>query len=233
MCVAEFLGIHDAEMATPAFVYAGSLRSVRRFLNGFCSRRECVPEILEDTANALEYLHKKGLVHMELTQDTLTVDDAGRVQISGACLPRHAKLPDTTSRSVQAGDFVYLAPEVLRGEEYSSCADIYSFGLLILELAHGDVSSVFQEQRQMLLGDFIRDVNTETMLKLSETVEIFTIKTRALICNCLEINKKDRPEMTEVVEYANYIKGEDEAMGRLPSRRSRPVIKRNFPLTKL
>ena len=77
--IAEFLGIHNAEMATPAFVYAGSLRSVRRLLNSFCCKRECVPEILEQTASALEYLHNKGMVHMELTQNTLTVSSVSHL----------------------------------------------------------------------------------------------------------------------------------------------------------
>jgi len=71
--IAEFLGIHNAESSSPAFVYRGALTSVRKFMNTFCSKREEVPELLMGTVCGLEYLHNKGIVHMELTQDTITV----------------------------------------------------------------------------------------------------------------------------------------------------------------
>ncbi|XP_045165820.2 uncharacterized protein LOC123529516 isoform X2 [Mercenaria mercenaria] len=218
--IAEFLGIHNAETITPAFVYGGDLKSVRRSLSGFCNKRESVPNMLLETACGLEYLHNKGLVHMELSQDTITVDETGTVQLTGACLPRFAKLPFDTER-IDTGDFVYLAPEVLRGEKYEAFADIYSFGLLILELVQTEISVVFKEQRKMTLCDFIRTVNPEEMLKLDAVVEVFTVKTRALIVNCLEIDKENRPQMCEVVEYTSYIGSEADALAKLPSRRSR------------
>lgn len=71
--VAEFLGIHNAEASSPAFVYRGALRPVRQYLNTFCNKRDEVPELLLGIVCGLEYLHNKGLVHMELTQDTVTV----------------------------------------------------------------------------------------------------------------------------------------------------------------
>ncbi|KAL4226499.1 hypothetical protein ACF0H5_014484 [Mactra antiquata] len=224
-CVAEFLGIHNAETRTPAFVYDGELRSVRRYFHTFCSKRDIVPEIITETALGLEYLHVKGLVHMELNQDTVTVNEQGSVQLSGACLPRNAKLPFDTE-TTETGNFVYLAPEVLRGEKYEPFADIYSFGLFVLELAHVDVPVTFIDQRKMTLCDFIRDVNPETMLKLEETVEIFTNKTRALIFNCLDLDKLCRPLMSEVVEYASYIRLETDALSRLPTRKTRGRIRR-------
>lgn len=89
--VAEFLGIHNAEALTPAFVFNGDLKSVRKSLSGFCNRKECVPEILTGTACGLEYLHKKGLVHMELTQDTITVSNKTVQSLNSH--PTHIHLP--------------------------------------------------------------------------------------------------------------------------------------------
>ncbi|XP_060583775.1 uncharacterized protein LOC132739947 isoform X2 [Ruditapes philippinarum] len=218
--IAEFLGIHNAETITPAFVYEGDLKSVRRSLSAFCNKRESVPEILIETACGLEYLHTKGLVHMELSQDTVTMDEAGNVQLTGACLPRFAKLPFDTER-IDTGDFVYLAPEVLRGDKYEVFADVYSFGLFILELAQVEMPVVFREQRKMTLCDFIRTVDPEKMLNLEEVVEVFTNNTRALILNCLEIDKDNRPLMSEVIEYTSFIKNEKDALAKLPTRRSR------------
>lgn len=116
---------------------------------------------------------------------------------------------------------MYLAPEVLRGDKYEALADIYSFGLFILELTKVEMPVVFKEQRKMTMCDFIRTVNPEEMLDLEIAVEVFTIKTRTLIQNCLEVNKDYRPFMAEVVEYTSFIEGEKDALAKLPTRRSR------------
>ncbi|WAR25726.1 STE20-like protein [Mya arenaria] len=224
--IAEFLGIHNAETPTPAFVYDGDLRSLRKWLaTGFCSRRDLVPEMLLEVACGLEYLHNKGLVHMELTQDTITLDEEGNVRLTGACLPRHAHFPDYRE-TTEAGDFVYLAPEVLRKERYEPPADIYSFGLLVLEMIHYGVPAVFGSERRMTLYDFADKVNPEAMLNLDKTLEIFTIKTRALIINCLDKDPRERPCLKEVVEFTDLIKTEKEALDKFPTRRSKAVIKK-------
>ena len=165
---------------------------------------------------------------------SLQVDENGDVQLSGACLPRMAALPNDTETR-EAGNFVYLAPEVLRGHKYTASADIYSFGLFLLELGVAEVRGwVYRGQRQMTLCDFIRDVKPVTMLELEGLLQSFTIKTRALIENCLAIEKDDRPPMDEVVEYTLQIKTEEEALEKLPSRHSRGhVVKRNSKDTKL
>lgn len=228
--IAEFLGIHNTEAIVPAFVYNGLLKSARRFLNYFCNKRSCVPIILEQTASGLQYLHAKGLVHMELTQDTLTVDEDGIVRLTGACLPRIAKLPADTTWPAKT--FVYLAPEVLRGEIYDSSSDIYSFGLLVLELATICLPMVFVKEQNAALCDFIRNVNPQIMLKINEAVAAFTVKTKALVSNCLEIDKHCRPSIKDVVEYTSYIKNED-ALLLLSSRKARKPIKRGDSCTRL
>ena len=73
LCLAEFLGIHHIDAATPAFIYSGRLQSVSRFMNSCSNPARNYGRILNQTAIAIEYLHSKGLVHMELTKDSLTV----------------------------------------------------------------------------------------------------------------------------------------------------------------
>jgi len=122
---------------------------------------------------------------------------------------------------------VYLAPEVLGGERYEATADIYSFGLIVLELMHHKIPIVFRRERRMTLYDFASRVDPSTMLDLEKCLEIFTIKTRALIINCLDPVRNERPLMAEVVEYANELSTEKDALDRFMTRRSRaPVIKR-------
>ena len=80
--LAEFLGIHHTDTPTPAFVYDGSYWSLRRYIIETTSSRndgkseestKSSVSSLEETASGLDYLHNKRMVHMELTQDTVTV----------------------------------------------------------------------------------------------------------------------------------------------------------------
>ncbi|KAH3777653.1 uncharacterized protein LOC127844925 isoform X2 [Dreissena polymorpha] len=223
--VAEFLGIHNADAICPAFVYDGDLRSLRKTLaSTFLNMRELIPEVLLGVASGLEYLHNKGMVHMELTQDTVTVDEDGEVRLTGACLPRKAVFP-TYRESIYSGDFVHLAPEVLTGDVYKPTADIYAFGLLVIELTNNDMPKVFAKEREMTLYDFTERVQPDVMLNLEQTVNIYTVKTRALIENCLQMDPNDRPHMREVVEYTDNIKYELDALDKFPTRKTRAHVK--------
>ena len=71
--IAEFLGIYQTpDSETPVQLYNGHLLSLRRYVheNGAKCNKD---QLLLDTLSGLRYLHTKGLVHMELTLDTLTV----------------------------------------------------------------------------------------------------------------------------------------------------------------
>ena len=84
----------------------------------------------------------------------------------------------------------------------------------------------------MTLCDFVRDVDPDAMLELEGLLQSFTIKTRALIQNCLAIDKIERPPMDEVVEYTLLIKHEEEALEKLPSRHSRGHVVKRYPKDK-
>ena len=71
--LAEFLGIHHVDAGTPAFIYSGYLQSLTHYISKNQATPETCKRILVETATALQYLHSKGLVHMELTKDSLTV----------------------------------------------------------------------------------------------------------------------------------------------------------------
>ncbi|KAL3853540.1 hypothetical protein ACJMK2_017075 [Sinanodonta woodiana] len=160
--LAEFLGIHQTDTPAPAFVYDGSYWSLRRYLletmsskndGTYNERTKSSVSILEETASGLDYLHNKRMVHMELTQDTITVTSFGQVKLTGACLPRVPTLP-IDKVNIMTGDFVYLAPEVLRGDKYTFPADVYSFGILCAEVLTPTFIA-FRNEKKMPMYEFM------------------------------------------------------------------------------
>jgi serine/threonine protein kinase len=91
---------------------------------------------LSGISGDLERIHAEGKVHRNLHGGNLLFDCAtGNVRISDIDLygPCHENL----SPNQIYGVLPYTAPEVLRGENYTTASDIYSFGIIMNTLANG------------------------------------------------------------------------------------------------
>ncbi|KAL4425260.1 hypothetical protein ABPG75_009276 [Micractinium tetrahymenae] len=91
-----------------------------------------------DVARALNYLHSRGIVHMDLKSPNVLLTATGTAKICdvGFSRTKHNGLlqPD----NMQIGTFAWAAPEVLMGKPCSQCVDIYSMGVLMWELITGE-----------------------------------------------------------------------------------------------
>ena len=74
VAIAEFLGVyHQVDVPIPALIFAGKLMSVRNFIKTMPPDKLHENKLLVDILAGLQYIHSKGLVHLELTRDTVTV----------------------------------------------------------------------------------------------------------------------------------------------------------------
>ncbi|XP_039839181.1 serine/threonine-protein kinase BLUS1-like isoform X2 [Panicum virgatum] len=141
------------------FMAAGSLHSI--LSHGFPDGlpEPCVAVVLRDTLRALCYLHGQGRIHRDIKAGNILVDSDGSVKLAdfgvsasiyetapaaaASSGPAHAAPPAALGGSSScfndlAGTPYWMAPEVIHSHVgYGIKADIWSFGITALELAHG------------------------------------------------------------------------------------------------
>ncbi|KAI7817257.1 kinase-like domain-containing protein, partial [Gamsiella multidivaricata] len=103
-------------------------------------------QIIHDIASGLEFLHQRGMQHMNLhsanvlisLQGMAILTDFGRAN-NRAEVGMPPK-PTAELERIRSLTVVFLAPEVLASNSYSSRSEVYALGMVMFELLTGKVA---------------------------------------------------------------------------------------------
>ena len=98
-----------------------------------------LPQIIEHTAEGLEYYHRKGWIHCDVKPDNFLIDESYTVKlIDFSIAQREAKgLAKLFGKRKVCGTRSYMSPEQIRAKPLDSRSDIYSYGCMLFELVAG------------------------------------------------------------------------------------------------
>ena len=129
-------------------VTGGSIRSLLQSWTSNPGQRSLALglDLMCQAADALSYAHRNGMIHRDIKPDNMLLSDTHgengqapgyAIKLSDFGLVRLAEDAFTTASAHLLGTPAYLAPEQFQGLELDERSDIYSFGVVLYEVATG------------------------------------------------------------------------------------------------
>ncbi|XP_003976848.2 eukaryotic translation initiation factor 2-alpha kinase 3 [Takifugu rubripes] len=159
-------------------------------------------DIFLQIAEAVDFLHSKGLMHRDLKPSNIffTMDDVVKVGDFGLVTAMDQEEDDDgptaltpapllTRHTGQVGTKLYMSPEQLSGNSYSHKVDIYSLGLILFELL-----CPFRTQMER--------VRTLTEVRALRFPEVFSKNNQQelnMVHSMLSWSPCERPEAAEII----------------------------------
>ncbi|TKY58633.1 Nodulation receptor kinase [Spatholobus suberectus] len=165
-------------------------------------------EIAIDSARGLEFLHTYPngcIVHRDIKPSNILLDANFQAKLSDFGLSRVMDLGQSYVSSEVRGTFGYIDPEYRTNHHVKASGDVYSFGIVLLQLLSGQRVLNIDFQRPMSLGKMARDVArggdisefADPKLKGEYSAEAFDIVLK-LALSCIGL-KRQRPCIEQVL----------------------------------
>ncbi|XP_073356547.1 cysteine-rich receptor-like protein kinase 10 isoform X2 [Aegilops tauschii subsp. strangulata] len=169
--------------------------------------------IIEGIAQGLLYLHKHSrlrVIRRDLKASNILLDNEMQPKISDFGLAKIFSSDDIEGNTTRiVGTYGYMARllSMLLLESFSTKSDVFSFGVLILEIISGKRNSCFDQQGSFfnLLGDTWKSWKEKRCLELLDASLALDISSSdimrcvSIALSCVQENADDQPTMSDVV----------------------------------
>ncbi|KAK6493387.1 eukaryotic translation initiation factor 2-alpha kinase 3 [Huso huso] len=208
---APVLGERSKPPSPKVFLYIQMQLCRKENLKDWMSKRCCVEQrdrseclgIFLQIAEAVEFLHSKGLMHRDLKPSNIffTMDDVVKVGDFGLVTAMEQEeeeeeaavltpMPAYARHTGQVGTKLYMSPEQLSGNSYSHKVDIYSLGLILFELL-----CPFSTQMER-----VRTLTEVRNLKFPPVFVQENLQEHEMVQCMLSLCPSERPEAVEITD---------------------------------
>ncbi|CAK4133358.1 unnamed protein product [Aphanomyces euteiches] len=148
-----------------------------------------------DVAEALEYMHAQLMMHRGIRAENVMLTKRRQAVLSGFGTCRDKSYDQTLT--VGVGDIQWSAPEMLLDGEYAEKVDVYSFGVLLVEIETGKIP--FEEVSKRMTRTELSNAIVTGKLRPSPSAGCPPPYKR-VIDLCIQFDSQLRPTMSEVLD---------------------------------